>query len=353
MPIRVAVLRGGTLESEHAVEGCVVDTTGRVLAATERPDRVTFFRSSAKPFQALSLVERGHFDALGLAERHLALMCASHNGEPAHVEGAREILASVGRTDADLECGFHFPEDPEAADRLRRADPSERSALYHNCSGKHAGMVALAVREGWPVAGYTHPDHPLQKLMRRTMAECCGVEDAATPFAIDGCSASVPALSLLAMAYGYARFAAAREDAAAPRERALARIRHAMVTEPFMVAGTRRFCTDFMVATGGRMVTKTGAEGLQCVGIPARGLGIVIKAIDGARRPVPPALVGWLTSLELLTAAEVAALAEHASPPVLNYRDVVVGGLVAGSYPAWRAAESAPAPAALAGVPRP
>jgi len=353
MPIRVQVLRGGTLESEHAVEGVVVDAAGRILAATERPDRVTFFRSSAKPFQALPLVERGHFDALGLGVRHLALMCASHNGEPAHVEGAREILASVGATTADLECGFHFPEDPTTADRLRRANLSERTALYHNCSGKHAGMIALAVREGWPVAGYTHADHPLQQLMRRTIAEVCGVDDVVTPYAVDGCSASNPALSLIAMARGFARFAAARADGATPRERALARIRGAMVAEPFMVAGTHRFCTDFMRATGGRMAAKTGAEGLQCVAVPGRDLGIVVKAVDGARRATAPALVGWLASLGLLAPAEVDALAEHASPPVLSYRDVVVGSFAAGSYPAWRSASPAPPPAVLEGAPRP
>ena len=351
MPIRVEVLRGGTRESAHAVDGVVVDAAGRVLAATERPDRVTFWRSSAKPFQALPLVERGHFDALGLTGRHLALLCASHNGEPAHVAGAREILATVGATPADLECGFHFPEDPVAADRLRHADPAERTALYHNCSGKHAGMVALAVREGWPVAGYTHADHPLQQLMRRTMAEACGVDEATTPYAVDGCSAANPALSLLAMARAYATFAAARDDGATPRERALARIRTAMVTEPFMVSGTRRFCTDFMRATGGRLVTKTGAEGLQCVGVPGRGLGIVVKAVDGARRATAPAIVGWLAALDLLTPAEVAALAEHASPPVLNHRDAVVGALAAGSFPAWRTADSAPPSAVLEGAP--
>ncbi len=352
MPIRVEVLRGGTLESAHAVDGVVVDVAGRVLAATERPDRVTFWRSSAKPFQALPFVERGHFDALGLTERHLALMCASHNGEPEHVAGAREILATVGATPADLECGFHFPEDPDAAERLRQADPAERTALYHNCSGKHAAMVVLCVREGWPVSGYTHPDHPLQRLMRRTMAEACGVDEAVTPYAVDGCSASNPALSLLAMARAYAGFAAARSDGATPRERALAHIRTAMVNQPFMVAGTRRFCTDFMRATGGRLVTKTGAEGLQCIGVPDRGLGIVLKAVDGARRATGPATVGWLASLDLLTAAEVTALAEHASPPVLNHRDVVVGGLAAGSFPAWRVVGPAPASAVLEGAPR-
>ena len=328
MPIRVSVLRGGTV--------VVVDASGRVLAATERPDRVTFFRSSAKPFQLVPLVERGHADRLGLTDRHLALMAASHNGEPMHVQGTLEILALAGARVCDLECGFHFPEDAATAARLHCTDPGERTAVYHNCSGKHAGMVALALAEGWPVSGYTHPDHPVQRLMRATIADLCGVDEAAMPYAVDGCSASNPALPLLAMARGYAVMAAARADGTTPRERALARIKGAMVAHPDMVAGRGRFCTDFMRATGGRLATKTGAEGLQLVAIPGRNLGLAVKAIDGARRGVPPALVGWLHALGLIDASEVEALAPHATPPIANHRDIVVGTLAASGFPGWR-----------------
>ena len=344
MAIRVDVLRGGTLESEHAVEGVVTDAAGTILAATARPDRVTFFRSSAKPFQLVPLVERGHADALGLGDRHLALMAASHNGEPFHVEGTLEILARAGAGVGDLECGFHFPEDAATAERLHREPASSRTAAYHNCSGKHAGMVALAKAEGWPVAGYTLPDHPLQVLMRATIAEICGVDAGSAPYAVDGCSASNPALPLRAMARGYARMAAARPDGATARERALCRIREAMAAHPDMVAGTGRFCTDFMRATGGRMTTKTGAEGLQLVAVPERGLGVAVKAIDGARRAVPPALVGWLESLGLLSASESRGLAAHAAPALVNTREIVVGTLAARDFPGWRTGAAHPSP---------
>ncbi|MEO6461529.1 MAG: asparaginase [Candidatus Eisenbacteria bacterium] len=343
MAIRVRVLRGGTLESEHAVEGVVVDQGGNVLAATERPDRVTFFRSSAKPFQLVPLVERGHADQLGLTDRHLALMAASHNGEPMHVEATLEILALAGARVEELECGFHFPEDAASAEFLRAADPSARTAAYNNCSGKHAGMVALARAEGWPVRGYTQPDHPVQQLLRQAIADLCGVDEAATPYAVDGCSASNPALSLLAMAHGFARLAAAGTgEGAPPRERALARIRAAMVAHPDMVAGTGRFCTDFMRVTAGRMATKTGAEGLQLVAIPGRNLGVAVKVLDGSRRASAPALVGWLHALGLIDEAEVAALAAHAAPRITNHRQLVVGTLAATGFPGWRAAAGAP-----------
>ena len=336
MTIRVEVLRGGIVESEHAVEGVVVDARGTVRAATARPDRVTFFRSSAKPFQLVPLVERGHADALGLTDRHLALMAASHSGEPAHVEGTLEILERAGAAVSDLECGFHFPEHAATEAWLHGADPAERTAAYHNCSGKHAGMVALALAEGWPVRGYTEPDHPVQRLMRETIATICGVDESTMPWAVDGCSASNPALSLIAMARGYATMAAAHADAGTPRERALARIRSAMAAHPDMVAGQGRFCTDFMRVTGGRLATKTGAEGLQCVAVPGMNLGIAVKAVDGTRRAVPPALVGWLASLGLLDRAEAEALAPHAAPTLTNTRNLVVGTLTASGFPEWR-----------------
>jgi len=349
MAIRVTVVRGETPESEHAVDGVVVDAEGRILAATPRPDRITFFRSSAKPFQMLPLVERGYFDALHLPEKLLALIAASHNGEPMHVEGARAILAACGRTEQDLECGFQWPEQhPPTMEMLRAAPASERTGIYNNCSGKHAGMIALAVAEGWPASGYTQVDHPVQQAALDAIADVCGVERAGLPLGTDGCSAPNPALSLIAMARGYARFSAARADAAEPRERALARIRAAMIAHPELVAGTGRFCTALMRVTGGRLVTKTGAEGVQCVGEPARGLGIVVKAVDGTRRAVAPALVGWLRVLDLITAVEAEALAEFARPVLTNHRQLVVGTILAAEFPAWR---DAPAPHASEATP--
>jgi L-asparaginase II len=336
-------MRGGAPESEHAVEGVVVDAGGQILAATARPDLVTFIRSSAKPFQMLPLVERGYADKLGLPDRLLALMAASHNGEPMHVEGVRAILAACGRTEADLECGFQMPEDPATAEFVRNAPPEARTAIYNNCSGKHAGMVALAVSEGWPVEGYTQESHPVQQAALEAIAAVCEVEQATMPIGIDGCSAANPALSLIAMARGFARLASARGDAADARERALARIRGAMTAHPDMVAGTGRFCTALMRVTGGRLVTKTGAEGLQGVGISARGFGFVVKVKDGTRRAVAPAAVGWLRALGLLEAAEAEALNEFARPTLLNHRKIVVGTIVAGEFPAWR---SAPLPIA-------
>ncbi len=336
MPIRVRLLRGGVPESEHLAEGVVVDAMGTVLADTDRPDFATFFRSSAKPFQLLPLVERGHADRLGLTARHLALMSASHNGAAIHVQGSREILAATGADESQLECGYHVPEDPESARFLATAPAEVKTAIWNNCSGKHAGMIALAKAEGWPVAGYVGRDHPVQRVQMEAIADLCGVDAARLPLATDGCSAVNPALPLVAMARGYARMAASRTSGGNARETALARIRDAMAAHPEMVAGEGRFCTALMRATHGRMVTKTGAEGLQCVALPERGWGVALRVRDGARRAVAPALVSWLVALELLRPDEAERLAEFARPALTNHRGLPVGTLDTQELPGWR-----------------
>jgi L-asparaginase II len=312
-----------------------------------------YFRSGCKPFQALPLVERGHSARFGLGPAELAVMCASHNGAAEHVAAVRRILAAIGLDESALGCGFHFPEDPEN-DAALRAGRLPRSPLYHNCSGKHAGMLALAVAEGWPTEDYVRLDHPVQRAAIAAVAEVCGVDAAALPVAIDGCSAANPALPLSAMACGFARFAAARAEAADVRERALATLRAAMAEHPVLVAGERRLCTEVMRATRGAVVTKTGAEGLQCAAIPAARTGLAVKVRDGARRAVGPAVVAALDDGGWLDDQARAALAHWRRPPHYNHRGIEVGQLtverVAADALGWEtAAHRSPAVAGYSG----
>ena len=334
---RVHVRRGapGTDEAEHAA--LVVSWQGDGDEAVPSDDFVTFFRSACKPFQALPLVERGHADRFGFGAAELAVMSASHNGAAEHVAVVRRMLDAIGLTERHLLCGFHYPEDPDHDAALRKGALAP-SALYNNCSGKHAGMLALAVAEGWPVEDYVSFDHPVQRACVQAVAEMCGVDARAMPLGVDGCSAANPAVPLSAMARGFARFASAK--AAGPgadaRERALARIRGAMIAEPVLVAGEGRFCTDVLRAGAGAVVTKTGAEGLQCLGFPATGEGVAIKVLDGARRAVGPAALAWLREGERLSPAALSALERWAHPAIKNHRGIVVGDLWAEREPAER-----------------
>ncbi|HEY2954409.1 MAG TPA: asparaginase [Candidatus Eisenbacteria bacterium] len=323
--IEVIVRRGAIAESHHAMQAEVCDARGVSVARTAEADRATTFRSSAKPFQLLPLVERGHADRAGLSDEELAVMAASHTGSPYHVGLVRGLLDRLDLPARLLACGYHEPSDPESQARLA-AHPGERSPLYNNCSGKHAGMLLLARSEGWPLEGYEKAEHPVQRLMRRTVAEVCGMDPAAVAVAVDGCSASVFGLPLAAMARAYAVLSAARAEGDA-RARALDRIRRAMQRYPMAVGGRGRFSTTLMEAGGGRWVAKGGAEGLQCVGIPGRGLGLALKCEDGQGRGVAPAVIALLEQIGEIGAADRERLRDLARPVLRNHAGLEVGFL--------------------------
>ena len=200
--------------------------------------------------------------------------------------------------------------------------------MYNNCSGKHAGMAALCLAEGWPVEGYERASHPAQQLMHRTVSELCGLDPAGVPMAVDGCSVPVFGMPLAAMARGYARLAAAG-TAGDARERALARIRTAMLRHPVATGGAGRFSTALMQHAGGRLVAKGGAEGLECVGVPAQATGLALKCEDGSSRGIGPACVSVLETLGFLSPDEVRSMESHRRPVVTNYAGLNVGHIEA------------------------
>jgi L-asparaginase II len=323
LEIEVIVWRGAIAESRHRIEATVAGPDGPPREGTADPQRIATFRSAAKPFQLLSLVERGHAERFGFRDEELAIMAASHTGTAYHLALVRGILARLGLTEADLACGTHEPFDPEAATEYR-LHPVPRSPLYNNCSGKHAGMLALALAEGWPTAGYERADHPVQQLMKSTIAEVCGVTPGDLGVAVDGCNVSVFALPLAAMARGYARLAGATASGDA-RERALARIRSSMMAWPRAVSGEGRLNTLLMEWLPGRVVSKGGAEGLECVGWAERGLGVAIKCEDGSARGVEPALLAWLEQMGVFDGTGLGPLEARRHPVVRNPAGTEVG----------------------------
>jgi L-asparaginase II len=325
--IEVALQRGPILESIHRFEAAAVDVDGIATARSVRPDRVTTFRSAAKPFQLVPLIEAGHADRFAFTPEDLAVMASSHTGSAAHVALVAGILERIGCTDRDLRCGYHEPLDPSSRERLAR-QPASRSPLYNNCSGKHAGMLALAAAEGWPLDSYESPDHPLQRRMRDVIASMCDLDPERMPVAVDGCSVSVFGVPLERMALAYARLATA-SDAGDGRQRALARVRRAMQAFPLAAGGAERFSTALMEATGGRLVAKGGAEGLECVALTETSLGVAVKCLDGADRAVPPAMIALLEHLGALSSGERDALEVWRRRTVTNHNGLEVGFLEA------------------------
>ncbi|MGK7312161.1 MAG: asparaginase [Candidatus Longimicrobiales bacterium M2_2A_002] len=322
---RVEVTRGGLVESVHAVDVAVVRDGGdRLVARAGSPDRAVFARSAVKPFQALPLVEDGVLPRYGLGPEALALACASHNGEPRHVAVARSMLDAVGLPESALACGPHPPFDDAAANALR-AKGEEPGRIHNNCSGKHAGMLALASAHGWPTDGYQEAGHPVQERVLDEIVRWSGVDRSAIATGVDGCGVVTFALPLRALARAFAALAAAA--AAEAGEAGPVAVVEAMTRHPFLVGGTDRLCTRLMEVTDGRVLAKVGAEGVYGAVVLDDGTGIALKARDGAKRAGEVALPGVLDALGALRPGELDALGRWASPEVRNTRDEVVGGM--------------------------
>jgi len=315
----VEVVRAGVVEATHTVHAVVTDRHGNVLASVGSPELECYLRSAAKPLQALPLVEEGVDARFGFSEEELALCCASHQSEQAHLDGVRSILSKAGLSDSDLRCGPHIPYDrAQTIAILREGRPLE--AIHNNCSGKHAGMAALAKAMGWPVADYHLIDHPLQQRMLHEVSRWSGRSPDSIKIGVDGCGVACFGLRVREMATAFARFAAAAGEGGGA-----GRIVAAMTAHPFMVGGTGRLCTDAMTHGRGRVFLKTGAEGTYCGGVPERGWGFAVKVGDGAVRAADVAMVRVLECLDVLDSDAAEALEEQGQPKLRNTLDDVVG----------------------------
>ena len=320
----VRVWRGERIESLHRVHAVVADPEGRLRSIHGEPGRGAWIRSSAKPLQVLPLVEEGLVDRFGFTGPELAVMVASHGAQPFHLEAVRSVL---GRADLDpglLQCGPHAPLDDEAASELRRSG-REPEPIHNNCSGKHAGMLAVCRGMGWPLESYLEPDHPLQERIHRTVADLAGLPLSGVPRAVDGCGAPTFFLPVSAMASAFARLAGADRRRDTDRARAIGIVLDAMAVHPEHVAGTDRVDTDLMARIGRRVVVKTGAEGIFCAALRERGLGLALKVADGAKRAQDVALIELLVGVGALDEPTAVELVEHRRPDIRNHAGRVVG----------------------------
>jgi len=309
----------------------VIHAARGLVARAGESSQSTWWRSAAKPFQAMALIEDGAADRFLLDSEQLALACASHSSEPAHLRVTDRILAAIGADEADLACGPHPPLSAVVQRALVRSGqvPTPR---WSNCSGKHAAMLALARHHGWPLEGYTGINHPVQRRLLQSVAEWTGMRPEDVALGVDGCTTVCYGLPLEAMAGAWARFGTSPEPA--PR-----RLREAMLAHPYLIAGTGRPCTVMMEAWPGQIIAKIGAEGVYGAALPTLGLGVAIKVSDGDLKASALAMVA--VARQLFREFGMAAptdLAERLDgwiePPILNTRGEatghhgVIGGLV-------------------------
>jgi L-asparaginase II len=315
--------RSGFVESVHHVSVAVVDAKGALVASAGEPERVFMWRSAAKPFQSLPLVRDGAADRFGFGPRELALSCASHSSEPMHREVCAGMLKATGCEESQLACGPHPPLSQAVADEAV-CQGTTITPRWSNCSGKHAGMLALAKHHGWALEGYERAGHPVQGRILEEVAHWTGVAPGELRQAVDGCTAVCFGLPLTAMATAYARFGVSELEAAR-------RLREAMWAHPELVAGTGRLCTELMAAARGVVLAKVGAEGIYSAAVPALGLGVSLKVEDGDMRCSPPALLEVLRQVLERYAGKVAVpmegLSHHVEPLQRNTRGAVTGSL--------------------------
>lgn len=335
----VSTDRGGVIENRHLIHAAIVDAQGTLLYSVGDPSRITLVRSTAKPAQALAILETGAPKQFGFDDADLALMCASHNGEDRHISRALAMLAKVDAREQDLRCGGHAALSATVNKAWIKNDytPTE---ICNNCSGKHVGMLGGSKAIGAAIADYHLPTHPIQRRVKRVVEELCGLETDGCQWAVDGCNLPAPAFPLHYLGKMYATLAAAADSVAVdcsafPRERDLSRIFHAMTQYPELVGGEGRFCTALMEAYGGSLVGKLGADGCYGLGIRASegtnrvgaagAIGIAVKVEDGNIGILYAAVMEILEQLQIGTRDARRRLAEFHRPVITNSAGVVTG----------------------------
>ncbi len=282
-PILVKCTRSGLVEKTHRAVLCLVDTNNTPLFSLGNVNQVIFPRSAMKFFQILPLLMSGAVEEFGFDEQEIALMCASHNAEPEHIQVLQRILNKAGIEERGLGCGAHAPLSMLASHTLIK-DQEPVAARHNNCSGKHAGFLALSKYLGAPLETYLKSDHPVQVLVRKITAQMCEMKEQQLYPGMDGCSAPNYGMPVLNLAIGFKNLSKHHAQDEKLNE-ACIRLRKALWTESFFVGGSDRYCSEMMQTYPSTVVGKLGADGVYALGFPALQMGAAIKIEDGALGP--------------------------------------------------------------------
>ncbi|HKY31944.1 MAG TPA: asparaginase [Candidatus Polarisedimenticolia bacterium] len=322
----VEVTRGPIVESVHAAACAVAGPDGALKARLGSVEHPVFLRSSAKPFQAMAVVESGAISRFGLTPPELAVIAGSHSSEPEHLEAVRSILGKIGLDASALQCGTHTPFSRRVAEAYRR-EGRPFTPLEHNCSGKHAGMLAAALALGAGPASYLDLSHPVQQRVVGLLADITGRMRDRIVTAVDGCGAPTLGVSLAEAARAFARLLA--PSALAPRHaEAAMQVSEAMQAHPSLVAGQGMLDTELTAMPGRRLIAKRGAEGVQCAAFIAEGAahGLAAKIADGDNGRARVALaVEALIQCGAISRSEAAHLSEVSQLSITNNSGREVG----------------------------
>lgn len=321
--IAIEYWRGDRVESRVHADVAVVDSLGQIRYWFGDPTRAAFWRSSAKPFQAMPVIESGGADRYHFGPREVAMICASHGGEPMHVELVQDLLSRIDAQPEDLICGVHPPSHRPSADKLL-VEGQSPYVVHNNCSGKHTGMLTLARALSAPLQGYEKPDHPVQQAIRKNVAYMTNIPEENLYIGTDGCGVPAFYLPVERMAYSFARLVDPRGLEPSKAGAAMI-IAEAMRMHPELVSGTGRLEVTLAEASDHRFVSKGGAEAVFCLGIPDRGLGLAIKIDDGTARAMPTLVASVLKQMDVLSPQEQMRLEPWLHPEIRNHAGTLVG----------------------------
>jgi L-asparaginase II len=328
MPVKlVEVIRSGIVESSHQGDAVVVDSDGKIIFEMGNSERLTFFRSSSKPLQAISFLEAGIAEKFNIDLKEIALIMSSHSGEAEHIDMVKGLMSKLGIKEEMFECGVHEPINKEAYRKLL-LEGQTPTKLHCNCSGKHLGFMAAAKALGYPVEEYHKSEHIVQQNSEKILLEFCNIEPSNVIRSIDGCGVPVIAVPLRNMALAYANLC---DEGFGDGKYAKSQnyVISSMTMYPEMVAGSGRLDTEIMKLFGDRVICKIGAEGVYCAGIIGKAVGIALEIEDGNSRAIGPAIIEILHQMKVLRKDEVIRLKEQWNPQVLNTRGENVGEIKA------------------------
>lgn len=322
-PILVEVFRGGVLESFHRGALCVVDSRGDIVFSLGNSMQLCYPRSAMKYVQVLPLIELGGISKFGFTQEEIAVMCGSHNGEDEHLRVVRSILNKINLDESALGCGSQFPTSKKAADFLVRTE-TKPLAIHNNCSGKHAGMLALCKLLNHDTKGYLDFNHPIQKLILRYVSEMYEYPQSKMVCALDGCSAPVYSIPLFNQALCFKNLVDPTHFSE-KRQAACKIVIESITQYPFMVAGSKRYCTDLMQICAPQVIGKTGAEGVFCLSFSDQKLGVCIKIDDGKMLPQYNVAQALLEASGLFSTEQLQTLHHYANAELKNFNQLVTG----------------------------
>ncbi len=319
----INVWRGSVIESIHRGDLLVIDANDKIVYSLGNPEKITYFRSAAKPVQALNVIKSGAYDKYSLTEKELALICSSHYAEDFHLQTVQSILDKIGLDKSNIIGGIVPSLNTKIALR-QAASGNIIDERYSDCSGKQAGMLAVCQTKGYSLDNYLDPNHPCQQEILADISTFSQITKEKIVIGIDGCSAPVHSLPLKNMAIAY-RNISNPQKLSLENQEAANLVYKSMTSYPEMISGTDGFCSNLIKYSNGKLIGKVGAEGVYCVGIKDKDMAIALKIESGSMTVIPPVIMKTLQELDILSSQELGDLQKYLEMDCLNDNGSLVG----------------------------